>query len=45
MDAKLPFENVAMVGIRDIDDVEWKSIKKHNIKAYTMDHVDYYGIG
>jgi arginase len=42
---KLPFENVVMIGIRDIEDNEYLSIKKHNIKAFTMEHVIKYGIG
>lgn len=35
----LPYENIVLVGIRDIDKDEWINLKKHNIKCFTMDHV------
>lgn len=41
----LPAENVVLIGIRDIDQDEWKSLKEWKIKCFTMDHVDMFGIG
>eukprot|EP00919_Chromeraceae_sp_WS-2016_P014353 GHVR01033750.1.p1 GENE.GHVR01033750.1~~GHVR01033750.1.p1 ORF type:complete len:120 (+),score=16.31 GHVR01033750.1:185-544(+) len=41
----LPFNNVVLIGIRDIDWDEWGSLQKNNIKCFTMDHIDKYGIG
>ena len=41
----LPKENIVLIGIRDIEEGEFQTIMKHNIKAFTMDHVDKYGIG
>lgn len=37
--------NIVLIGIRDIDTDEYISLKKHNVKCFTMDHVDKYGIG
>ncbi|KAL4399762.1 Arginase, catabolizes arginine to ornithine and urea [Malassezia pachydermatis] len=33
------------IGLRDIDEGERKILKEHNIKAFSMHHVDKYGIG
>lgn len=33
------------VGLRDIDDQERKLLRQLNIKAFTMQHVDKFGIG
>ena len=41
----LPFENIVLIGIRDMDHDEFISLKKHGVKCFTMDHVDKYGIG
>jgi arginase len=41
----LPKENIVLIGIRDIEEGEYETIKKHNIKAYSMEHVDKFGIG
>lgn len=35
----LPFENIVLVAIRDIDPDEWINLKQRNIKCFTMDHV------
>jgi arginase len=42
---RLPPENVVLIGIREIDEDEWISLKKYNIKCFTPDHVDMWGIG
>lgn len=41
----LDFKNLAYIALRDVDDFEKKMIKDHNITAYSMHHVDKYGIG
>lgn len=33
------------IGLRDVDDAEKRILKEHNIKAFSMHHVDKYGIG
>ncbi len=33
------------IGLRDLDEGEKRIIQKLGIKAYTMQHVDRYGIG
>ncbi|KAK8854562.1 arginase [Kwoniella newhampshirensis] len=38
-------EEIVYIGLRDIDSGEKAILKKHGIKAYTMHHVDKYGIG
>lgn len=38
-------ENLVFVGLRDLDKPEREIIRNKNIKAYTMHHVDHYGIG
>jgi len=42
---KLDPQQIVYVGLRDLDTEERKVIKELNIKAYTMQHVDRYGIG
>eukprot|EP00043_Microstomoeca_roanoka_P000534 m.28012 g.28012 ORF g.28012 m.28012 type:complete len:384 (+) comp10365_c0_seq1:171-1322(+) len=42
---KLNLQNLVYVGLRDLDFPERAIIRKHNIKAFTMYHVDKYGIG
>ena len=37
--------DIVYIGLRDLDPAEKRSIKEHNIRAYTMHHVDKYGIG
>jgi arginase len=41
----VPFENIVLIAIRDIDPDEWINLKKHKIKCFTMDHVVDLGIG
>jgi len=41
----LKADRLAYIGLRDIDAGERKILKEHNIAAYTMHHVDRYGIG
>lgn len=41
---KVKVENVALIGIRDVDFYESKNIKKLNLKVYTMTEVDKQGI-
>lgn len=38
-------ERLAYIGLRDLDTFEREYLKKHNVAAYTMRHVDQYGIG
>ncbi|PVV01900.1 hypothetical protein BB560_003664 [Smittium megazygosporum] len=40
----LGFDKLVYIGLRDVDLPEQKVIKKHNIKAFTMYHIDKYGI-
>ncbi|EGD74710.1 arginase [Salpingoeca rosetta] len=42
---KLDLNNLVYVGLRDLDIAERALIRSHNIKAFTMYHVDKYGIG
>ncbi|SCV03776.1 LAME_0H13124g1_1 [Lachancea meyersii CBS 8951] len=35
---------IAYIGLRDVDDAEKKILKENNIKAYSMYHVDRYGL-
>ncbi|CDH52332.1 arginase [Lichtheimia corymbifera JMRC:FSU:9682] len=41
----LDTQRLVYIGLRDVDDAEKKILKDHNIKAYSMHHVDKYGIG
>ncbi|KAK9461753.1 uncharacterized protein V1516DRAFT_672864 [Lipomyces oligophaga] len=41
----LATNKIAYIGLRDIDAGERKILKQHNIAAYSMHHVDKYGIG
>jgi len=41
----IPYSNIVLIAIRDIDPDEWINLKKHNVKCYTMDHVLDLGIG
>jgi arginase len=41
----LPIENIVLIGIRDIEEGEFQTLSKNKIKAFTMDHVDKFGIG
>ncbi|KAI7858553.1 arginase [Circinella umbellata] len=41
----LDTQRLVYIGLRDIDDGEKKIIKEKNIKAFSMHHVDKYGIG
>ena len=38
-------KNVVLIAIRDIDNDEYITLKKHGVKCFTMDHIDKYGIG
>ncbi|WVR09793.1 arginase [Kwoniella sp. DSM 27419] len=38
-------EEIVYIGLRDIDEGEKKILKENGIKAFTMHHVDKYGIG
>jgi arginase len=42
---RVPYENIVLIGIRDIDKDEWVNLKKHKVKCFTMDHVVQLGIG
>ncbi len=41
---KVKTENVALIGIRDVDDKEAITIKKQNLNVYTMTEIDKMGI-
>lgn len=41
----LDSQSLVYIGLRDIDSGERKILKEHNIKAFSMHHVDKYGIG
>jgi arginase len=41
----LATNRLVYIGLRDLDDGEKQIIRDHNIKAFTMHHVDKYGIG
>lgn len=41
---KVEIENIVMIGIRDVDFLEAQTIKKLNLKVYTMTEVDKMGI-
>lgn len=43
--AKLKPNRIAYIGLRDVDDGEKKILREHNIPAFSMYHVDKYGIG
>lgn len=36
---------IAYIGLRDVDDAEKKILKQYNIPAFSMFHIDKYGIG
>jgi len=38
-------DRIAYIGLRDVDPGEKKILRDHNIPAYSMYHVDKYGIG
>lgn len=38
-------KDIVYIGIRDIDSDEVVTLKKHNIKCFTMDHITKLGIG
>jgi len=42
---KLRTSHLVYIGLRDVDDGEKKILKDHGIKAFSMHHVDKYGIG
>lgn len=42
---KIRPENVALLGVRDLDPGERTFIKQHNLACFTMKEIDYYGIG
>ncbi|KAG1452719.1 hypothetical protein G6F56_007744 [Rhizopus delemar] len=41
----LKTNRLSYIGLRDIDEGEKKIIREHNIQAFSMHHVDKYGIG
>lgn len=43
--AKLKPGKIAYIGLRDVDDGERKILRENNIPAFSMYHVDKYGIG
>lgn len=43
--AKLRPNRIAYIGLRDVDAGEKKILREHNIPAFSMYHVDKYGIG
>lgn len=45
MKHRLPFPNVVLIAIRDLDDDEYHSLLKHRIKCFTMEHINKLGIG
>lgn len=42
---KLRKEKIVYIGLRDVDGGEKKLLKEHGIKAFSMHHVDKWGIG
>ncbi|KAI9316376.1 arginase [Dichotomocladium elegans] len=42
---RLDPQRLAYIGLRDVDDAEKKILKSMNIKAFSMHHVDKFGIG
>lgn len=42
---KIKPENVALLGVRDLDPGERTFIKQHNLACFTMKEIDYHGIG
>lgn len=42
---KLKHNRIAYIGLRDVDAGEKKILREHNIPAFSMYHVDKYGIG
>merc|ERR1711939_55233 len=45
IDACLKPERIVYIGLRDVDSGEKKILRENNIKAFSMHHVDKYGIG
>ena len=43
--ARLAASRLVYIGLRDVDSGEKKILKDHGIKAFSMHHVDKYGIG
>jgi len=41
----LKTERLVYIGLRDVDEGEKRTLKEHNIKAFSMHEVDKYGIG
>jgi arginase len=41
----LPFNRLAYIGLRDVDPGEKEILRRNNVAAYSMYHVDKYGIG
>lgn len=41
----LKSNKIAYIGLRDVDEGEKKILKEHNIPAYSMYHIDKYGVG
>lgn len=41
----LKTNRLSYIGLRDVDDGEKRIIREHNIQAFSMHHVDKYGIG
>ena len=44
-DCKLANDKIVFVGLRDIDEGEKKLLRELGITAYTMQHIDKFGIG
>jgi arginase len=43
--AKLSFDRIALIGLRDLDPGEQALLRSNGVAAFTMTHVDEYGIG
>ncbi len=41
---KVDPQNVAMIGLRDLDRVERENIKKYGVRIYTMEDIDKFGV-
>ena len=42
---RLPLDHLVYIGLRDVDKGERAILRENGIKAFTMYHVDKYGIG
>ncbi|KAK9450153.1 uncharacterized protein V1518DRAFT_194388 [Limtongia smithiae] len=42
---RLPLDRLAYIGLRDVDSGERAILRQHNVAAFSMHHIDKYGIG